>query len=229
VSQRPSRACLRVCVESLAYSPADVIGGAGQTGAPNPYSGCGDVAAGGSYRPAGRSSDGGRSVPAAQYGHLSWVPPGGRHPDVGCMLQKATFPNNLNASRAKGPPDQPGGGPSDRSCDRNEQHRASLGYHPANAACPRCAIRPYLLLAGASTLSPAAEDEGLRTRCARAPSQGHERSTAVPHVTCRRVPAGQLSAAELTGAQLAAGGGVQGGGCGGRESQCAAALQLRQL
>ncbi len=27
--------------------------------------------------------------------------------------------------------------PGDRSFDRNEQHRAALGHHPANAACPR--------------------------------------------------------------------------------------------
>jgi hypothetical protein len=30
--------------------------------------------------------------------------------------------------------------PRDRSCDRNEQHRAALEHHPANAACPRRAV-----------------------------------------------------------------------------------------
>jgi hypothetical protein len=31
--------------------------------------------------------------------------------------------------------------PSDRRCDRNEQHRAALGRHPAHPACPRRGIR----------------------------------------------------------------------------------------
>ena len=30
--------------------------------------------------------------------------------------------------------------PRDRSFDRNEQHRAALGHHPANAARPRRAV-----------------------------------------------------------------------------------------
>jgi hypothetical protein len=42
--------------------------------------------------------------------------------------------------------------PRDRSCDRNEQHCAALGHHPANAARPRCAVRSgtslHLLIAG---------------------------------------------------------------------------------
>jgi hypothetical protein len=42
--------------------------------------------------------------------------------------------------------------PCDRSCDRNEQHCAALGHHPANAARPRCAVRSgtslHLLIAG---------------------------------------------------------------------------------
>jgi len=31
--------------------------------------------------------------------------------------------------------------PPDRRSDRNEQHRATLDHHPANAACARCVIR----------------------------------------------------------------------------------------
>ncbi len=42
--------------------------------------------------------------------------------------------------------------PRDHSSDRNEQHRAALGHHPANVACPRHAVRPgvcmHLLMAG---------------------------------------------------------------------------------
>jgi hypothetical protein len=42
--------------------------------------------------------------------------------------------------------------PRDRSSDRNEQHRATLEHHPANAACPRRAVRSdtcmHLLIAG---------------------------------------------------------------------------------
>jgi hypothetical protein len=42
--------------------------------------------------------------------------------------------------------------PRDRSSDRNEQHRAALQHHPANAACPRRAVRSgtcmHLLIAG---------------------------------------------------------------------------------
>jgi hypothetical protein len=41
---------------------------------------------------------------------------------------------------------------NDRSSDRNEQHHATLQHHPANAACPRHAIRSgtcmHLLIAG---------------------------------------------------------------------------------
>jgi hypothetical protein len=42
--------------------------------------------------------------------------------------------------------------PADRSSNRNEQHRAALGHHPANAACPRRTARSqtclHLLIAG---------------------------------------------------------------------------------
>jgi len=42
--------------------------------------------------------------------------------------------------------------PGDRSLDRNEQHHAALGHHPANAAGPRPAVRSrtclHLLITG---------------------------------------------------------------------------------
>jgi hypothetical protein len=48
--------------------------------------------------------------------------------------------------------------PRDRSCDRNDQHRAALVNHPANAARPRCAVRSgtcmHLLIAGSFPVAP---------------------------------------------------------------------------
>ena len=42
--------------------------------------------------------------------------------------------------------------PGDRSFDRNEQHHASLGHHPANVACPRGAVRSGSCIAGFPSL-----------------------------------------------------------------------------
>jgi hypothetical protein len=45
----------------------------------------------------------------------------------------------------------------DRSSDRNEQHYAALGHHPANAGCPRRALRSgtyvHLLIAGSPPMA----------------------------------------------------------------------------
>jgi hypothetical protein len=58
----------------------------------------------------------------------------------------------------------------DRSFDRNEQHHAALGHHPANAACPRRAVRSrtclHLLIAGSPL--PALQGGHMRTERPRA-------------------------------------------------------------
>jgi hypothetical protein len=67
-----------------------------------------------------------------------------------------TYNPHVGRSRAQRlRPDLP---PRDRSSDRNEQHRATLQHHPANAACPRRAVRSgtctHLLIAGPPPSKP---------------------------------------------------------------------------
>ena len=61
----------------------------------------------------------------------------------------------------------------DRSSDRNEQHRAALGHHPVNVACPRRAVLSgtclHLLIAGSPPSS--ADDGDLDTWAERMPSR----------------------------------------------------------
>jgi hypothetical protein len=97
--------------------------------------------------------------------------------------------------------------PHDRSSDRNKQHHAALGHHPANAACPRCAIQSgtcmYLLIAGLLVRvqlgSPNLRSDGFARFCCQDPSQKTPRFTArlirrapdprsrsaLPHQACR--------------------------------------------
>jgi hypothetical protein len=52
--------------------------------------------------------------------------------------------------------------PDDRSSDRNEQHCAAPGYHPANTACPRRAARSRTCLHLLITGSPVPRSPSLR-------------------------------------------------------------------
>ncbi len=92
--------------------------------------------------------------------------------------------------------------PRDRSCDRNDQHQTGLRRHPANVAYPRRTARSGTRMLSVNRRVTAFSHRGrkpwsLASACPpRTPSQGHQESTAVTHVACRWVPAGQQLAVQ---------------------------------
>jgi hypothetical protein len=125
---------------------------------PTPQSALRQVADTTGYPHSRRNLSSGRPTPRMPEPPVNTVPPDPARP----LIQTSTRGADLHSGRCRQRSDPypmvlrhlalEAVPPRDRSSDRNEQHHATLEHHPANAACPRRAVRSgtcmHLLIAG---------------------------------------------------------------------------------